>query len=95
MKIKIEIEIKIASFRQDCRKDQDCLLLGNLLKELIGTFFRRHSPSLTRIVPGIIFIFYEYSIRRESTREELKSSRDKKKCKARTAVGRGEEEPAM
>ena len=37
MKIRIEIEIKIASFRQDCRKDQDCLLLGNLLKELIGT----------------------------------------------------------
>ena len=27
MKIKIEIEIEIASFCQDCRKDQDCLLL--------------------------------------------------------------------
>ena len=32
MKIKIEIEIEIASFCQDCRKYQDCLLLGNLLK---------------------------------------------------------------
>ena len=39
MKIKIEIEIEIASFRQDCRKNQDCLLLGNLLKQLIGTLF--------------------------------------------------------
>ena len=37
MKIKIEIEIEIASFRQDCRKDQDCLLLGNLFQEFIGT----------------------------------------------------------
>ena len=45
-KIKIEIEIEISSFCQDCRKDQDCLLLGNILKELIGTFFRRQSPSL-------------------------------------------------
>ena len=32
MKIKIEIEIEIASFCEDCRKDQDCLLLGNLLQ---------------------------------------------------------------
>ena len=36
-KIKIEIKIEIASFRQDCRKDQDCHLLGNLSKEMIGT----------------------------------------------------------
>ena len=34
------------------------------------------------------------TIRRESMREELKSSREKK-CKARTVVGRGEEEPAI
>ena len=38
-KNKIEIEIEIASFCQDCRKDQDRLLLGNLLKELIGAFY--------------------------------------------------------
>ena len=37
MKINIEIEIEIASFRQDCRKYQDCPLLGNVFKELIGT----------------------------------------------------------
>ena len=36
--IKVEIEIEIASFCQDCRKCQDCLSLGNLSKELIGTF---------------------------------------------------------
>ena len=32
MKIKIETETGIASFCQDCRKDQDCPSLGNLLK---------------------------------------------------------------
>ena len=36
MKIEIEIEIEIASFRQDCRKDQDCLFLDNIFQELIG-----------------------------------------------------------
>ena len=44
MKIKIEIEIEIGSFWQDClfcqgyRKDQDCLWLGILLNKFIGTF---------------------------------------------------------
>ena len=37
-----------------------------------------------------VFVFH---IRRESTRGELKSSREKK-CKARTVVGRRGEEPA-
>ena len=39
LKIKIEIEIEIASFRQDCRKDQDCFFSGNPIRELIGTVF--------------------------------------------------------
>ena len=40
------------------------------------------------------FEVYTYTIRHESTREELKSPRDKK-CKARTVEGRGEEEPVV
>ena len=35
----IEIEIDIASFRQDSRKYQDCLFSGNRFQELIGTVF--------------------------------------------------------
>ena len=49
------------------------------------------------ITPGklrTINMYHTYTIRRESTREELKSSRRDEKCKARTAVGRGEEESA-
>ena len=42
MKIKIEIEIEMASSCQDCRKYQDCLFLGNLLKGLIDTFSGRN-----------------------------------------------------
>ena len=35
----IQIEIDIAPFRQDCRKDQDWLFSGILFHELIGTVF--------------------------------------------------------
>ena len=37
MNVEIEMEIDIASFRQDSRKYQDCLLSGNLFQDLIGT----------------------------------------------------------
>ena len=48
----------------------------------------------TAVVLRTINMYHTYTIRRESTREELKSSRRDEKCKARTAVGRGEEESA-